>query len=125
MLKSMLPMADKPDLRSLQQAAKEAWLSVLGVVTTAESELHKATARLLETLGLPPESDNMAAELMARMRKNRDEFERRVDEGVRAAVARLRAPIDKEIASLRARLERISARLDQMSKAPRKPKDDK
>jgi hypothetical protein len=115
-------MADKSDPRPLQQAVKEAWLSVLGVFNTAEGELHKATARLLESLGLPAESDGLTAELMARMRKNRDEFERRVDEGVRAAVARVRAPIDKEIATLKLRVERVTAKLEQRGRRG-KPKD--
>jgi hypothetical protein len=103
-------MADKPDPRSLQQTVREAWLSVLGA---AETEVHKATSRLLETLGLPPDSENLAAEIAARMRKNREEFERRIDEGVRTALARVRAPVDKELASLRSRIERIQAKIDE------------
>jgi polyhydroxyalkanoate synthesis regulator phasin len=110
---------DKPDPRTLQQSVKEAWLSFLGVFGTAETELNKASARLLETLGFPADEKgehNIAAELMARMRKNRDEFERRVDEGVKNAVAKVRAPLDKEIAQLKTRLETLHTRFDELQR---------
>jgi|SRR5688572_2659837 len=113
---------NKSDPRSLQQSVKEAWMSFIGVFTTAESELNKATARLLESLGFPADEKgehHLGAELMARMRKNREEFERRVDEGVKTAVAKVRAPIDKELAQLKTRLEQLQAKFDDLQKRGR------
>jgi hypothetical protein len=88
----------------------QAWLSVLGVFTSAEH-------RLMESLGLNPENP-LGIELLQRMKKNREEFERKVDEGVKNAVARVRAPIDKEIAQLKARVEKIQQKIEK-----RKPKE--
>ena len=88
----------------------QAWLSVLGVFTSAEQ-------RLMESLGLNPENP-LGVELLQRMKKNREEFERKVDEGVKNAVARVRAPIDKEIAQLKARVEKIQQKIEK-----RKPKE--
>ncbi|HEY7956254.1 MAG: hypothetical protein ACHQ17_14675 [Polyangia bacterium] len=86
----------------------QAWLSVLGVFSSAEQ-------RLMESLGLNPDNP-LGVELMARMKKNRDEFERRVDEGVKTAMARVRAPIDKELATLRSRVEKIQTRIEEQKK---------
>ena len=61
----------------------QAWMSILGVFTSAEH-------RLMESFGLNPDNP-LGAELIQRMKKNREELERRVDEGVKAAVARVRA----------------------------------
>lgn len=86
----------------------QAWLSVLGVFTSAERTL-------MESLGLNPENP-LGVELLARMKKNREELERRVDEGVKNAVARVRAPVDKELASLRTRVEQIQTRIEEQKK---------
>jgi hypothetical protein len=73
----------------------------LGAVTSAEAELARATARVRETFGLG--DDRASGDLFDRIRRHREEFERKVDEGVHSAIARVRAPIDKESAALRAR----------------------
>jgi hypothetical protein len=100
---------EKEKGKTLQQTLREAWMGVLGVFTSAESEMHK---KLLESLGMPPDA-NLATELLARVRKNREEFERRVDEGVKAAVARVRAPIDKELAALKTRVEQLQEKVEE------------
>ena len=100
---------DSPDKKRSLGELREAWL---GLVSSAESEWHKATHRLLEALGVP-EGAPAWSELVARMKKNREEFERRVDEGVKNAVALVRAPIDREIATLKTRIERLTERLEE------------
>src|SRR5947209_19881022 len=90
---------------------KSAWLSVLGAITSAEH-------RLMESLGLNPDNP-LGVEILARMKKNREEFERKVDEGVKTAVAKVRAPIDKEIAQLKARVEKLQQKIEK-----RKNKDE-
>ena len=99
---------EKSESKSLQQAMREAWL---GLVGSAEQEWHKATQKLFEVLGVP-EGQSVREELFARMRKNREELERKIDEGVKSAIARVRAPIDKEIAALKTRIEKLSTRVD-------------
>jgi enolase len=105
----------RPDSKSIPQSFRDAWLSVLGVFSSAEAEVHKATTRLLETFGIP-EGARLGTELVARMRKNREEFERRVDEGVKSAIAKVRAPIDKELATLRTRVEKIQSRIEEQKR---------
>ncbi len=90
----------------------QAWMNLLGVFSTAERTL-------MESLGLNPENP-LGVELLARMKKNREEFERRVDEGVKTAVAKVRAPIDKEIAVIKSRVEKIQTRMDKRKAAKKK-----
>jgi hypothetical protein len=87
---------------------KSAWLSVLGVFTSAEH-------RLMEQLGLNPDNP-LGAELLARMKKNREEFERKIDEGVKSAVAKVRAPVDKELAAMKQRVDKLQQRIEERRK---------
>jgi hypothetical protein len=106
---------------------REAWLSVLGVFNQAEAEVGKATNKLFDALGVPADEKgehHLAAEFVARMKKNRDDIERRIDEGVKAAVAKVRAPIDKEIATLKTRLESVQVKFEELQKRGRRKKDE-
>jgi hypothetical protein len=105
---------DKTEAKNVKDRVREAWMGVLGIFTNAE---HK----MMESLGLNPDQP-FGAELLARMRKNRDELERRVDEGVKTAIARVRAPIDKEIAAMRARVEKIQAKIDERKRKNKEQK---
>ena len=118
----------KPDPRGAVPAMiKEAWLSVLGAFNSAEAEVNKATTKLLESLGLPADDKgehHLAAELMARMKKNREDIEKRIEDSVKAAVARVRAPIDKELASMKTRLEQLTARFEELQRRGQRKKDE-
>jgi hypothetical protein len=102
-------MADDKEKRTPLAALREAWLALTGAISSAETEVHK---RFYESLGLTPDAD-LGSELLTRVKRNREEFERRIDEGVKAAVARVRAPIDKEIASLKQRVEKLTEKVEE------------
>ena len=110
-------MSDSEAKKTLQQALKETWMSALGAVSGVEGEMHKATSRVIETLGLPRDEAGKLAtgELLARVRRNTEVLEQRVDEGVRSAVHRLRQPIVIELAALRARLEKVQRAVDKLA----------
>jgi hypothetical protein len=103
---------DKESKRTPLTAVRDAWLALTGALSAAETEVQK---RFYESLGLAPDA-NLSVELMNRVRKNREEFERKIDEGVKAAVAKVRAPLDKEIASLKERVEKLQAKVEQRRK---------
>ena len=107
---------DNDPKRTPLAAMRDAWLALTGAIATAETEVQK---RFYESLGVAPDA-NLGEELLARVKKNRQEFERRIDEGVKAAVAKVRAPIDKEIASLKERVEKLQKKVEE-----RKAKDKK
>jgi hypothetical protein len=111
------------DPKNFQATVKEAWLSVLGVFNQAEAEVNKATNKLFESLGVPADEKgehHLAAEFMARMKKNRDDIQKRIDDGVQATIAKIRAPIDKEIATLKGRLEQAQAKFEELQKRGRR-----
>src|SRR6478609_11950292 len=103
-------MADeKENKRTPLTAMRDAWMALTGALSSAEAEVQK---RFYESLGVAPDA-NLSAELVSRVKKNRQEFERRIDEGVKAAVAKVRAPIDKEIASLKERVEKLQKKVEE------------
>jgi hypothetical protein len=105
-------MSEDKEKRTPLAALRDAWLALTGAFSTAETEVQK---RFYESLGLQPDA-NLATELMTRVKKNREEFERKIDEGVKAAVARVRAPIDKELASFKQRVEKLQEKIEARKK---------
>jgi hypothetical protein len=107
----------EPEKRTLQQSLRETWMHALGAVSGAPGEVAKAAQRMLESLGLKAdeagEREGPIGELYARVKRNREALERRVDEGVRSAVQRVRQPIVQEIAQLRGRVERLQRSLEE------------
>ena len=100
--------------KKLSELLRETWMGALGVLSSAEHEIARATSRLVEILGRPKEeAQHLAQELQGRVRRNRAELERRVEEGVRVAAERLRSPLASEIAALRGRVEKLSVRLEE------------
>lgn len=109
--------------KSLQQSIRDTWLGALGVLSEAEAELGRTAQRVLESVGLREGEGTQAAggvretarELLDRVRRNREVLERRVDEGVRTAVARVNRPIALELANLRERVEQAQRRLEALT----------
>jgi hypothetical protein len=113
--------------KKLQQSLRELRDSARGLVSSAEAELTRVAARVVDgarkgEAEVPARVRETVHELVERVRRDRDELERRVDEGVRAAVARARRPIADELAQLRGRLENVQARLDEFARKRRRRK---
>jgi hypothetical protein len=108
---STSPPASPDEKRSLPKEAQRAFLQV---VMSAEHELHRAQQRLRESLGAVTEADDrsIAQLFVDRARKQRDELEHRIEAEVHATLAKVRAPIDRELEAMRGRLERLGEKLD-------------
>jgi hypothetical protein len=103
---------DKPGKRFLDEILREAWLDALGTLERTETELLRLGERLREAfIG----DESTATALMSRIRQRRVELERRVDDGVRHALAMMADPLRREIAGLRERLDLLTARLDEQA----------
>ncbi|MSP63531.1 MAG: hypothetical protein EXR72_24945 [Myxococcales bacterium] len=111
-------MVDPEAKRPLQKALRETWMHALGVITGAEGEVARAAHRVLEAVGLSTDAEakGPTRELFARFRRNRALFEQRVDEGVKAAVARVRLPLAQEIALLRGRVEKLQKSVEEFKR---------
>jgi hypothetical protein len=104
--------------RSPREALRDTWMQLAGLVSTAED---KGVTWLLDLAGIKHEhGGDIRAEIVAHVKKNREALEKKVDDGVRATLAKMRAPLDRELAQLKARIEKLQAKVDR-----RKHKDDK
>ena len=107
-----------PDRNKLPRSLREIRQGAAGLVTGAEAELARVAGRVLDSVGLKGEGDVPARlresvhELVLRAHKGREEVERRVDEGVKAALARVGRPMAEELETLRGRLEKVQERVD-------------
>jgi polyhydroxyalkanoate synthesis regulator phasin len=118
------PGPNERDKRALHDILRDTWMSALGVFSSAEAELNRATHRLAEVVGRPKEeAQHLAQELSGRMRKNRAALERKVEESVRSVAERLRGALSGQVAELRARVERLQARIEEhaRNRGPRPP----
>jgi hypothetical protein len=99
--------------RSLPLQAQRAFLHM---VTSAEHELGKATQKLRESLGATAgdEGDGrtLAQLFVDRAKQQRAELEQRIETEVQATLTRVRAPIDRELAAMRGRMEQLGKKLD-------------
>jgi hypothetical protein len=110
-------MADTEPRKTLQQSLRETWMSALGVIGGAEGSAARAAHRVLEAVGLGGQgASTVAGELAERWKQNRAVIERRIDEGVKSAVARVRQPIVQEIASLRGRVEKLQRSVEELAR---------
>ena len=111
-------MADAEQKRTLQQSLRDTWLHALGVLGSAEHEVARAALRVMESVGFASDAEgkSVAGELLARVRRNSAELEHRVDEGVKAAVARVRQPFVQEIVVLRGRVEKLQRSIDEFKR---------
>src|SRR4051812_10154220 len=105
--------------KTLQQSLRETWMGALGVLSGAEHEMARAAQRMLESMGLREGGEHTVKDavrdLVERVRKNRDVLERRVDEGVKAAVARVHRPLQHEVDLIRGRIEQVQKRLEELA----------
>jgi hypothetical protein len=105
--------ADSKGSRRLEEVLREAWLGALGALSAAEGELFRMRDRLRETM---VGDESFVADVLARIRQSQEQLERRVDDGVRATLARTTMPLNTEITMLRGRLEILEQRIDALAR---------
>lgn len=104
-------------MSDLQGMFKEAWSQALLGLSAAEQEAEKVLGRIADAAGFTPEDVRRhARDFGERLRAQRRDMERSIDEAVRRATGRLRFPSRDEVASLRQRVDELAARLDEMSR---------
>jgi polyhydroxyalkanoate synthesis regulator phasin len=89
---------------------QQIWSQALTTVHGAEEEAQKLLGRLQ---GM---SQDEARKLSERLATQRKDLERRMDEVVKASVARLKVPRRDEVAQLNARLDALTRRLEGLTK---------
>lgn len=98
--------------RGLTEAFERLWSQALASVSAAEEEAAKAVHKLQGAAGLSQdEAKRFVRELTERLKSQRKELERTVDERVRTSLARVKAPRREELQELQRRLDRVAERM--------------
>jgi hypothetical protein len=97
---------------------EEAWAQALVSVNAAEQEAEKVMARVAEAAGFSHDDVRRhAREFGERLRAQRTELERTLDEAVKRFTSHLRVgPSTDEMAALRKRVEAVAARLETLER---------
>jgi poly(hydroxyalkanoate) granule-associated protein len=107
--------------KSSQDLFKDLWSQALVTVGVAEDEVRKLLVRLSEVVEIKPEDvKHYGKELSERLRTQRKDLEKSVEEGIRKALGRLKVPSREEVDALRGKLDDLSARLERLG-SRRKP----
>jgi poly(hydroxyalkanoate) granule-associated protein len=112
------PMTGGPEgngRKSSQDLFKDLWSQALVTVGAAEDEVRKLLERLSEVVEIKPEDvKHYGKELSERLRTQRKDLEKSVEDGVRKALGRLKIPSREEVDALRGKLDDLSARLERL-----------
>ena len=104
--------ATSEDRASFLGRLKSAWRETVGNYATDDSQTKNLMGRLVEFGTLTrDEAKKLVGETKERIEQNRRELDRRVDESIKAATARLTLPSDDDIAGLNQKLDAIEQRI--------------
>jgi poly(hydroxyalkanoate) granule-associated protein len=94
---------------------QRAWKASVGTYATDEGETRNLLQRLVEFGHLSQkEAKDALGEMRDRIEENRRELDRRVDESLKTATARLTIPSHAEIERLQAKVDELESKLSEM-----------
>ncbi len=103
--------------RRPQDLFRDLWSQAVVAVGTVEEEARHLLEQLSEMVELKPEDvQRYRRELAERLRTQRKEVEKAVEDGVRRALGRFRIPSQEDLDALRSRLDELQGRLDRMAR---------
>ena len=103
--------------RVLQARIAEIWHSAVGGLTPTAEQVSRGVSRLAHKLDVGPEEAlKVFGEFSRRVRQDRDELERRIEQGVHHALAGMGLVNSQELESLEQRLDALNARVDEIQR---------
>lgn len=110
-------MEPSKEKKGLADSLQSVWSQALLAVNSAETEASSLVSKLQSSAQLSQdEVRKQVRELADRLTHQRRDIERRVEEGVRLTLQRVRVPRREEIAGLNARLDTLNRRIDNLLK---------
>ncbi len=110
-------MEPSKEKKGLADSLQSVWSQALLAVNSAETEASNLVSKLQSSAQLSQdEVRKQVRELADRLTHQRRDIERRVEEGVRLTLQRVRVPRREEIAGLNARLDTLNRRIDNLLK---------
>ncbi len=105
------------DKRSVSEFFHQIWGQALVTVSSADEEASKLLTKLQAVTGWSQEeARRQLRDFTERLVHQRRDFERRVEETIRLAVARVKVPRREEIAQLNSRLDTLTRRVEGLLK---------
>jgi polyhydroxyalkanoate synthesis regulator phasin len=106
-------MEENKERQNVSAWFKDAWGQALAAVNSAEEEAQKVLQKAGGMVGWnPDEVLRQAREFGDRLGRQRKELERTVEERVKRALGRVKVPRREDLDKIRARIEKLSARID-------------
>lgn len=105
-------------MATIPETFKEAFSHAVAGLGAAEQEAEKVLRRMADTAGIAPEDvRRRAKELGSRLEARRKDLENLIEEGVKSAAHRLKVPTMGDLAALEQRLEQLSTKVEELTKA--------
>jgi polyhydroxyalkanoate synthesis regulator phasin len=112
--------------QSIEAAVKKAWSDASSAIGSVEEEVNRRFRQLVDKTGLSQGSEELqrvVTDVGRRLQTSGEELERRLEESVKSAVARVRAPVTEELANLRSRAEKLGQRVESLRGGKKKTFD--
>ena len=106
---------DKPIKESVQQAMQKAWGDTLTTFRQLEESVSRRVKAAMERADLPQgkeEFQRQMGDLGRKLQQHSETVGQRLEENLRAALTRVRGPLNEEVSQLRRRAEELGQRLE-------------
>jgi polyhydroxyalkanoate synthesis regulator phasin len=104
-------------MAKLQEMFQEAWSHALAGATAAEQEAEKVFNKVADVAGFSPEDVRRhARDFAERLKAQRKELEKSIDEGVKRAANRLQVPTKSDLDAIEQRLTALSTKVEELAK---------
>lgn len=102
--------------RAFQARIADVWRNAVGGLAPTAEQVSRGVSRLARRLEVSPEEAvKVFGEFSRRVRRESDEFERRIEQGVRQALSGMGLVGTEEIADLEHRVDELIARVDKLA----------
>jgi hypothetical protein len=100
---------------SIQEAVQKAWTDAVSALQGMQEEVGKRVKQAVDKADLPhrsEEAQRLLADFGKRLQQNSEAAGQRIEESVKTAYGRVRAPLLEEIGRLRSRAEELGQRIE-------------
>ncbi len=112
-------MEERKEGQNVSAWFRDAWGQALAAVSSAEEEAQKLLHKAGGMVGWnPDEVVRQARDFGDRLNRQRKELEKTVEDRVKKAVGKLKVPRREDLDAIRARIEKLSSRIDALKRKP-------
>ncbi|MEW6369128.1 MAG: phasin family protein [Acidobacteriota bacterium] len=95
---------------------RDLWLATLGAFSLAEEEVNKFVKRLVDRGSISQdEGKKIIQEMKNKVKKNRSDFTKLIEDGVSTALEKLNIPSKEEVVELTKKVDELTRKIDAFS----------